>query len=102
MSLNADEPKNIPRHSLFLVSKHTGTIIQQTQRKPQETLDFTLTKSGESFSLDLPSQLENGEQMLGLTSFEVFNSNFNITNKKKNLNNLYFLRRKKNTFFEKI
>ena len=46
--------------------------------KPQETLEFELTKSKETFSFKPPIQIE-GSWVTGLTSFELYNHIFNIT-----------------------
>ena len=48
--------------------KISGTLVQQTQTKRQETLKIKLSKSRESFSFDIPSHLEDGEWRLRLTS----------------------------------
>ena len=85
MDLNAYKPKNINEDLLLLITKTTGTLIQQTQTKAQETLEFKFRKLRESFTFDIPLQLENGEWMLGLTSLELYNSIFNITNENSKL-----------------
>ena len=54
MKLNASKPINITEDLILLVSKNTSKLIEQTQTKAQETLEFNLTKSGESFSFDIP------------------------------------------------
>ena len=38
---------------LFLIKKHTGTLIQQTKTKPQETLEFKMNKQMQNFRLIL-------------------------------------------------
>ena len=53
-------------------------IVENTLSKPQETLDFNMTKQKESFSFDVP--LEVPEQwMMGVTSLEVYNTVCKIT-----------------------
>ena len=81
MNLNSYKPKNITEDLLLLITKNAGTLIQQTHIKAQESLEYKLTKSRESFSFDTPLQLGNGEWLLRLTSLEVYNSLFTITNK---------------------
>ena len=55
-------------------------IVENTHSKPQETLEFKMTKQ-ESFSFDAPLHL-NGKWMMGVTSLEVYNTVYNITEKK--------------------
>ena len=79
MNLNAYKPKNTTEDFLLLVIKNTGKLIQQAETKTQDFLQFRWTRSRESSSFDT-LQLESGEWMLGLTSLEVYNSIFTITN----------------------
>ena len=66
---------------LLLNKKHTDTLIQQTRTKPQETLEFKMIRSKQTFSFNPPLKLiEEGKCLLGLTSLECTNSVFNITN----------------------
>ena len=66
---------------LLLIKKHTGTLIQQTKTRPQETLEFKINKQMQTFSFNPPINLiEEGEWLLGVSSFECTNSIFNITN----------------------
>ena len=65
----------------FNSKKYTDTCIQQTETKPQETLDIKVNKQMEYFSFSPPINLvEEGKRLLAVTSFEVTNSVFNITN----------------------
>ena len=65
---------------LLLIKKHTDTLIEQTKTKPQETLEFKMNKQIETFSFSPPINLvEEGKWLLAVTSFEVTNSVFNIT-----------------------
>ena len=66
---------------LLLIKKHTDTLIQQTKTRPQETLEFKMIRSKQTFSFN-PSinLLEEGKLLLGVTSLECTNSVFNITN----------------------
>ena len=66
---------------LLLFKKHTDTLIQQTKTKPQATLEFKMVKQRETFSFDPPINLvEEGNWLLGVSSFECTISVFNITN----------------------
>ena len=66
---------------LLLIKKHTDTLIQQTRRRPQETLDFKMNKQMQTFSFNPPMNLfEEGKWLLGVTFFECTNSVFHITN----------------------
>ena len=70
-------PKNETEDFLFSLSKNCETLIQQTHPKPQETLEFKLNKSKESFHFSPPIQIK-GDWMIGLTDLDVYNSVFNI------------------------
>ena len=66
---------------LFLIKKHTDTLIQQTKTKPQETLEFKMNKQMQTFSFNPPINLvEEGKWLSALSSLECTNSVFNITN----------------------
>ena len=66
---------------IILIKKHTGTLIEQTKTKPQETLKFKMNKQKQTFSFNPPMNLvEEGKWLLGVSSFECKNSVFNITN----------------------
>ena len=63
---------------IFSITKNCETLIRQTQTKPQETLEFKMIKSRETFHFSPPIQVE-GDWMIGLTSQEIYSSIFNIT-----------------------
>ena len=66
---------------LLLIKKHTDTLIEQTKRKPQETLEFKMIKQMQTFSFNPPINLfEEGKWLLAVSSFECTNSVFNVTN----------------------
>ena len=66
---------------LLLIKKHTDTLIQQTKTKPQETLEFKMTQSKQTFSFNPPINLfEQDKWLLAVSSLECTNSVFNITN----------------------
>ena len=60
--------------SLFLsIAKSSQEIVENTHSKPQETLEFKMTKQKECFSFDVPLQL-NEKWMMGVTKLEVYNT----------------------------
>ena len=78
MNLNMIRPKNETENLLLSITKNCETLIEQTHRKPEETLEFKMNKSRESFHFKPPIQVK-GDWMIGLTDLEVYNSIFNIT-----------------------
>ena len=78
MNLNMIRPKNETENLLLSITKNCETLIEQTHRKPEETLEFKMIKSRESFQFKPPIQVK-GDWMVGLTDLEVYNSIFNIT-----------------------
>ena len=65
---------------LFLIKKHTDTLIEQTDTKPQETLELKMNKQLQIFSFHPPINLsEERNMVLAVTSFQATNSVFNIT-----------------------
>ena len=77
MNLNMIRPKN-ETEDLLLSTKNCETIIDQTHRKAEETLEFKMTKPRETFHFTPPVQI-TGDWMIGSTDLEVNNSIFNIT-----------------------
>ena len=66
---------------LLLIKKRTDTLIEQTKTKPQETLEFKMIRSKQTFSFNPPLNLvEEGKWLLTVSSFECEKSFFNITN----------------------
>ena len=80
MNLNMIRPKNENEDLLLSITKNCETLIEQTHRKPEETLEFKMTKSRETFHFNPPIQVKE-DWMLGLIDLEVYNSIFNITGK---------------------
>ena len=73
------------KESLLLnIAKSNQEIVENTHSKPQEALEFKMTKQKESFSFDFPLQL-NEKWMMGVTSLEVYNTVYNITNSNNKL-----------------
>ena len=75
-------PKNETEDLLLSITKNCETLIEQTHTRSQETLEFKLIKTRKTFHLKPPIQ-NKGDWMLGLTSLEVYNSIFNITEEHK-------------------
>ena len=87
MNLNMIRPKNETEDLLLSITKNCEKLLDQTHRKPEETLEFKLPKSKETFHFNPPIQIK-GNWMLGLIDLEVYNSIFNIT-KENNKFELY-------------
>ena len=71
-------PKNKTEDLLLSITKKCKTLIAQIHRKPQEVLEFKMTKSREIIHFTPPMDIKE-DWMLGLTDLEVYNSLFNIT-----------------------
>ena len=71
-------PKNKTEHFLLSTYKNCEKPIKQTHRKAEETLEIKINKPRETFHFKPPISNE-GSWMVGLTSLEVYNSIFNIT-----------------------
>ena len=78
MNLNIIRPKTQTEDLLLSITKNCETLIEQTHRKAEETLEFKMIKPRESFHFKPPIQIK-GDWMIGLTDLEVYNSIFNIT-----------------------
>ena len=52
-------PKNETEDLLLSITKKCERLIKQTHTKPQETLEYKLTKPRETFSLNHQSQLKD-------------------------------------------
>ena len=78
MNLNMIQSKNKTENLLLSNTKNCETLIKQTHRKAEETLEFKMIKPRETVHFKPPISIE-GEWMVGLTDLEVYNSIFNIT-----------------------
>ena len=78
MNLNMITPENETEDLLLSITKNCETIIKQTHRKAEETLEFKMIKPKQTFHFKPPISIE-GSWMIGLTDLEVYNSIFNIT-----------------------
>ena len=73
------------KESLLLnIAKSNLDFVENTLSKPQETLEFKMNKQKESFSFDIPLDLPE-QWMMGVTSLEVYNTVYNITEKNNKL-----------------
>ena len=87
MNLNMIKPKNQTEDLILSITKNCETLIEQTHRKPEGTLQFKVIKSRETFHFYPPNQVKE-DWMIGLVDLEVYNSIFNIT-KENNKFQLY-------------
>ena len=71
-------PKNETEDLLLSITKNCETLIKQTHRKAEETLEFKLSKTRETFHFNPPIQVKD-DWMIGLVDLQVYNSIFNIT-----------------------
>ena len=78
MNLNMITPKNETENLFLSITKNCETLIEQTHRKPEETLEFKMDISRETLHFSQPIQIQ-GDWMIGLTNLELYNSIFNIT-----------------------
>ena len=69
MKLNMIRPKNDREELLLSIFKNCETLIKQTHRKAEETLEHKITNSKETFHFQKPIQIE-GSWMIGLKSLE--------------------------------
>ena len=82
MNSSIDRPKNETEDLLLSLIKNCETLIEQTQRKSEGTLEFKMIKSRETFHINPPISIERS-WMIGLTDLEVYNPFFNITENNK-------------------
>ena len=78
MNLKLTGTKNQTEDLLLPITKNCETLIEQTHKKAEETLEFKMIKPKETFRFNPPISIE-GSWMIGLTDLEVYNSIFNIT-----------------------
>ena len=84
MDLSASVTYDKKESLLLNIAKYNQEIVENTYSKPQETLEFNMTKLKESFSFDVPLELPKKWEM-GVTSLEVYNTVYNITEKNNKL-----------------
>ena len=81
MNLDRIRPGNEKEDIFLSITKNCETLIEQTHRRPEETLELKNTKPKQIFHCNLHLSIE-GVWMIGLTSLEVYNSIFIITEEK--------------------
>ena len=73
-------PKNETEDLLVSITKNCEKLIKQTHTKPEETSEFKLTKSRETFHFNPSINLGlDSNWMIALITLQVYNSIFNIT-----------------------
>ena len=85
MNLNMIRPKTETQDLLLSITKNCETLVEHPHRKAEETLEFKMLEPREIFHFNSPIQVK-GDWMIGLTSLEVYNSIFNITEENNKLN----------------
>ena len=74
---------------LFLsITKNCEKLIEQTQRKAKEVMEFKIIKRRQTFHFKPPIQVK-GDWMLGLVDLEVYLSFFIITEELNKIRTLY-------------
>ena len=84
MNLIMIRPKNETEELFLSITKNCETLIDQTHRIPEETLEFKMSKPRETFHFKPPLQI-NGDWIIGLVDLEVYNSIFTITEENNKL-----------------
>ena len=87
MNLNMIRPKTETEDLLLSITENCQTLVQQTHRKPEETLEFKMLKPSKTFHFNPPIHTK-GDWMLGLIDLEVYKNILNIT-KENNKFKLY-------------
>ena len=90
MNLKMIRPKNATADLLLSLTENCETLIKQTHRKAEETVEFKLAKLREIFSFKPPIQIE-GSWLIGLRSLEVYNSFLILREKTKSSDFINFL-----------
>ena len=64
------KPKNEREYLFISITKNCETLIEQTHRKAEETLEFKMIQPKQTFNFKPPIPIE-GAIMIGLTGSEV-------------------------------
>ena len=67
MNLNMIQPKNETEDLLLSITKNCKTLIDQTHKKAEETVEFKMIKSKQTFHFKPPIQVK-GDWMIGFRS----------------------------------
>ena len=81
MNLNMSPLKNETEDLLFSITNNCEALIYQTHAKLRKILEFKLTITRQTLFFEPPISI-TGYWMKRLTSFELYNSVFNITEEK--------------------
>ena len=84
LNLNMVRPKNETEDLLLSITKNCETLIKQTHWKAKETLEYTVKKPRETLHFNPTISIE-GSWTIGLTSLEVYNYIFDITEENNKL-----------------
>ena len=71
-------PKNETEDLMLSIAKNCEALCKQTHTKPEETLEFKLDNSRQTFHFN-PAVEVKEDWMVGLTDLEVYKSIFNTT-----------------------
>ena len=77
-------PENETEDFILSLTKNCETLIEQNHRKAEETLEFKMIQSKQTFHLMPPIPIE-GSWMIGLTDLEIYSSIFNKTEQNNKL-----------------
>ena len=72
------QPENEIEDLLLSITKNCEALIDQTHSKAEETLEYKMIKSRETFHFKRPIQIK-GDWMIGLIDLEVYKPIFNIS-----------------------
>ena len=85
MNLNKIRPKKETEDLVLSITKIFENVIKQTHTQRQEKLEFTLTRSRETFQFNPSINLGlDSNWMIGLITLGVYNSFFNLTEENNN------------------
>ena len=93
MNLNLIRPKKETEDLILSTTENFETLVEQTHKKAEETLDSKIIKPRETFHFKPPTTIKD-DWMLGLTSLEVYISIFNITEENSKIQLYIFLHEK--------
>ena len=79
------QPKNEFEDLVLSITKNSETLIKETHRKSEETLEYNLTNPRETFSFKASINLGFDSCMIRLTSLELNHCIFNITEENNKL-----------------
>ena len=71
-------PKTMTEDFLLSVTKNCETVIEDTHRKAEETLEYKKIKPKETIHFNPPIRIK-GDWMIGSTDLQVYNSTLNLT-----------------------